>query len=37
MRDQLGGRVERDWRGRGLVCDVALPLARAVATSAPRS
>ena len=37
MRDQLDGRVERDWRRRGLVCDVALPLARAVAMGAPES
>jgi two-component sensor histidine kinase len=28
--DQLDGRVEREWTGRGLVCDVALPMARAV-------
>ena len=31
VRDQLGGRVERDWRATGLVCDIALPTARAVA------
>ena len=31
MRDQLGGRVERDWRTAGLVCDIALPMARVVA------
>ena len=28
IRDQLGGRVERDWSGGGLVCDIALPMAR---------
>ncbi|MBD0273504.1 MAG: PAS domain-containing protein, partial [Acetobacteraceae bacterium] len=31
IRDQLGGRVKRDWSGPGVVCDVALPMARAVA------
>jgi PAS domain S-box-containing protein len=32
IRDQLGGRVRRDWRGSGgLVCDIAVPVARAVA------
>ncbi|GAA0587657.1 hypothetical protein GCM10009416_27800 [Craurococcus roseus] len=31
IRDQLGGRVERDWRAVGLVCDIAMPAARAVA------
>ena len=31
IRDQLGGRVKRAWGGRGLVCCVALPMARAVA------
>jgi two-component sensor histidine kinase len=33
IRDQLGGQVERDWSGRGLVCDVALPMARTVASA----
>jgi hypothetical protein len=32
MRDQLGGRVERQWLPGGLVCDIALPLARALAS-----
>ncbi len=31
IRDQLGGWVKRDWSGRGLVCHIALPAARAVA------
>ncbi|MBD0274031.1 MAG: PAS domain-containing protein, partial [Acetobacteraceae bacterium] len=31
IRDQLGGRVKRDWSGRGLVCEIALPIARTVA------
>lgn len=31
IRDQLGGQVERDWCAGGLVCDIALPLARTVA------
>jgi PAS domain S-box-containing protein len=29
--DQLDGRVKRDWSGPGLVCDVVLPAARALA------
>ena len=33
IRDQLGGQVERDWSGRGLVCDVALPITRTVASA----
>lgn len=32
IRDQLGGRVERDWTGSGLVCAIVLPVARAVAS-----
>ncbi|MBD0270809.1 MAG: PAS domain-containing protein [Acetobacteraceae bacterium] len=32
VRDQLGGRVERDWRVTGLVCDIALPAVRALAS-----
>ena len=31
VRDQLGGRVKRDWSGPGLVCDISLPIARTVA------
>lgn len=30
LRDQLGGEVDRHWRGEGLVCDVSLPLSRVV-------
>lgn len=30
IRDQLGGRVERHWNRDGLVCELALPVARAV-------
>lgn len=30
IRDQLGGRVKREWRASGLVCEIALPAARAV-------
>jgi PAS domain S-box-containing protein len=31
IRDQLGGSVRRDWSGSGgLVCDMALPMARAL-------
>jgi PAS domain S-box-containing protein len=30
IRDQLGGQVEQDWSGGGLVCDIALPAARVV-------
>ncbi len=37
IRDQLDGRVERDWSGDGLVCHVALPIARAVAKGPPES
>jgi two-component sensor histidine kinase len=35
LRDQLGGRVSREWRPGGLVCGVELPLARAVAGQSP--
>jgi two-component sensor histidine kinase len=31
LRDQLGGRVSREWRPGGLVCGIELPLARALA------
>jgi two-component sensor histidine kinase len=31
IRDHLGGRVKRDWGGSGLVCEVALSVARVVA------
>jgi PAS domain S-box-containing protein len=31
LRDQLGGRVSREWRPGGLVCGIELPLARAMA------
>ena len=31
IRDQLGGRVKRDWSGNGLVYEVALPITRTVA------
>ena len=34
LRDQLGGRLVRDWRPGGLVCTVELPLARALAGQA---
>jgi PAS domain S-box-containing protein len=30
VRDQLGGAVERRWEPGGLVCDMAVPLARAL-------
>jgi PAS domain S-box-containing protein len=32
MRDQLGGRVERRWLPGGLICDISLPMARALAS-----
>ncbi len=35
LRDQLGGRVSREWLPGGLVCGVELPLARAVAGQSP--
>jgi hypothetical protein len=31
MGGQLGGRVERCWEPEGLVCQIELPLARALA------
>lgn len=31
LREQLGGRVERRWETTGLVCEMALPLARIMA------
>ena len=31
IRDQLGGQVEMDWSGSGLVCGIDLPVGRAVA------
>ena len=31
LRDQLGGRVEYRWESGGLVCDIALPMARTLA------
>jgi PAS domain S-box-containing protein len=30
---QLGGRVNRSWEAKGLVCEIELPLARAIAQS----
>jgi two-component sensor histidine kinase len=34
LKDQLGGKLERDWRPGGLVCTIELPLARALAGQA---
>jgi two-component sensor histidine kinase len=34
LRDQLGGRLTREWRASGLVCAIELPLARALAGQA---
>jgi len=34
IRDQLGGTVRRHWKRAGLVCDLALPLARSLARGA---
>jgi two-component sensor histidine kinase/HAMP domain-containing protein len=34
LRDQLGGRLTREWRPGGLVCAIELPLARALAGQA---
>jgi two-component sensor histidine kinase len=31
LKDQLGGKLARDWRPGGLVCTIELPLARALA------
>lgn len=31
IRDQLGGRIERRWEPSGLVCEVEVPMGRAVA------
>ena len=35
VQTQLGGAVERDWEPGGLVCEIVVPLARAVAAEAP--
>ena len=34
LRDQLGGKLVRDWRPGGLVCTIEMPLARALAGQA---
>jgi two-component sensor histidine kinase len=34
LKDQLGGKLARDWRPGGLVCTIELPLARALAGQA---
>ena len=36
LKDQLGGKLARDWRPGGLVCTIELPLARALAGQARR-
>jgi two-component sensor histidine kinase/HAMP domain-containing protein len=36
LKDQLGGKLARDWRPGGLVCTIELPLARALAGQALR-
>jgi len=37
IRDQLGGTVRRFWKETGLVCELALPLARSLAGNGGRS
>jgi hypothetical protein len=36
VSNQLGGTVSQDWRPEGMVCTIAVPLARARAAAAGR-
>lgn len=35
VRDQLGGRIEKQWTAAGLVCEIAVPRGRALAGGGP--